>query len=150
MRAVLRRERTYGAQDLRTKPPLLVLRRHQGGQGRERRRLVTATISFHRPLHNLIDRGRQVLGGAVPDEGDGVPERDDRAGGIAQQGLKVGEGVEKQAPVTRICVEHERRPSLLSQAIYLLFEARFLRQGYYFERHYGLNCPSRIRLRGLG
>jgi hypothetical protein len=55
-----------------------------------------------------------------------VPERDDRVDGIAQQDLKIGEGVKERAPVERVRMEHERRPCLQRQAIYLFFEIRSL------------------------
>ena len=54
----------------------------------------------------------QVLQRAVPDEGDSVSERDEGVGGIAEQNLKTGEGIEERVPVGSVGVEHESGPRL--------------------------------------
>lgn len=67
-----------------------------------------------------------------------MSERDKVVGGIAEQDLKTGEGVEVRVPVGRVGVKHESRPHLPGQAVYLFREVWSLLQGCYFERHLGL------------
>jgi hypothetical protein len=80
-------------------------------------------------LYHLVDRGRQVLQRAVPDERDCMSERDEGVGGIAEQDLKTGEGIEERVPVGSVGVEHESGPRVPSQSFYLLREFRPSLQG---------------------
>ena len=129
------RERAHGPQDLQAQPSPLVLWRYEGGQGRESRWRTAFAVDIYGPLHHLVDRGRQVLQRAIPDKGDGVSERDESVGGIVEQDLETGEGIEERVSVGSVGVEHESGPRLPSQAIYLLREFRPSLQGCYFECH---------------
>ena len=99
-------------------------------------------VGAYRSFHKLGHRERQLVGGAVPDEGYGVSDRDQGVRGLAEEDLMVGELVEERLPVGYVAVQQEGGPALPVKPVHPLLEVRPLSQGELLERHPSLTPRS--------
>src|SRR5215207_787017 len=127
-------QRAHGSQDFRAQAASLVGCCYERGEGRERVRGTPVAAGAYATIHKFGHSGWQVIGGAVPDEGYSVPDRDQGARGLAEEDLVLHELIEERSPVGYVAVQQKGGPALPAQPVNRLLEIRPLRQSLYLER----------------